>query len=138
MVGWGLKAFIVIMLLCVLMVQVITATALMEEILQLRGEQGMIFKKMEEMLIKQLKTIQETGDAQTDQQKAVLEALIERIVEQDKKTEKQQIELARRNEELFKIAHNLELTAQTAMEHTKVMSDENKWLTEENRKLREG
>lgn len=131
-------AFIICGLLASITLQIVVGTVLMEEIHKLRGEQGMIFKKMQEMLIKQLETIQETGDAQTDQQKAVLEALIERAVEQDKKTAKQQTELARRNEELFKIAHNLELTVQTAMEHSKLMSNENKWLTEENRKLREG
>ena len=48
MVGWGLKEFIVIMLLCVLMVQVITATVLLEAIQKLRGEQYMIWKRFRE------------------------------------------------------------------------------------------
>lgn len=84
MVGWGLKAFIVIALLCVLMVQVITATALMEEIHKLRGEQGMIWENMKKLLLKQLDTIQTTGDIQNQQLKVVLEQLVARI-EQEKK-----------------------------------------------------
>lgn len=41
---WEVTAFMIIMLLCVLMVQVITATALMEEIHKLRGEVGMLWE----------------------------------------------------------------------------------------------
>lgn len=84
MVGWGLKAFIVIMLLCVLMVQLITATALMEEIQKLRGEQGIIWKNQKKLMLKQLDTIQTTGNIQNEQLKVVLKQLVERI-EQEKK-----------------------------------------------------
>ena len=84
MVVWGLNAFIVIMLLCVLMVQVITATALMEAIQKLRGEQGMIWENMKKLMLKQLDTIQTTGNIQNEQLKVVLKQLVERI-EQEKK-----------------------------------------------------
>lgn len=136
MVGWGLKAFIVIMLLCVLMVQMITATALMEEIHKLRGEQGMIWEKQKKILLKQLDTIQTTGNIQNEQLKVVLKQLVERIEQEKKVTEcYEKIEeitqltldhanaVVKENERLRRETEDI---AQTAME-----------LQKENRRFRE-
>ena len=137
MVGWGLKAFIVIMLLCVLMVQMITATALMEEIHKLRGEQGMIWNNQKKLMLKQLDTIQTTGDIQNKQLKVVLEQLVARI-EQEKK--------------VSECYEKIEEITQLTLDHAKAVNEENERLRrenaviaqaihevqEDNRKLREG
>ena len=117
MVGWGLKAFIVIMLLCVLMVQMITATALMEEIHKLRGEQGMIWEKQKKILLKQLDTIKTTGDIQNQQLKVVLEQLVARI-EQEK--------------EVSECYEKIEEITQLTLDHAKAVNEENEKLRREN------
>lgn len=137
MVVWGLKAFIVIMLLCVLMVQMITATALMEEIHKLRGEVGMLWENQKKILLKQLDTIKTTGNIQNQQLKVVLEQLVARI-EQEKK--------------VSECYEKIEEITQLTLDHAKAVNEENERLRretgviaqaihevqEENRKLREG
>ena len=120
MVGWGLKAFIVIALLCVLMVQVITATALMEEIHKLRGEVGMLWENQKKILLKQLDTIQTTGNIQNEQLKVVLKQLVERI-EQEKK--------------VSQCYEKIEEITQLALNHAQVVVEENEKLKKENTTL---
>jgi hypothetical protein len=137
MVGWGLKAFIVIALLCVLMVQMITATAMMEEIHKLRGEVGMRWKNQKKIMLKQLDTIQKTGDMQTKKMQIVLGAITDRI-EQEK--------------HVTNCYESIEQTTKFVLGHAKDVLEENERLRkenaviskaihevqEENRKLREG
>lgn len=120
MVGWGLKAFIVIALLCVLVVQMITATALMEEIHKLRGEQGMIWENMKKLLLKQLDTIQTTGDIQNKQLKVVLEQLVARI-EQEKK--------------VSECYEKIEEITRMTLDHANAVERENEKLKKENTTL---
>lgn len=117
MVGWGLKAFIVIMLLCVLMVQVITATALMEEIKKLRGEQGIVWKNQKKLMLKQLDTIQTTRNIQNEQLKVVLKQLVERIEQEKKVTE---------------CYEKIEEITQLALNHAQAVVEENERLRREN------
>lgn len=137
MVGWGLKAFIVIAFLCVLMVQVITATALMEEIHKLRGEVGMLWENQKKILLKQLDTIKTTGNIQNQQLKVVLEQLVKRIEQEKKVTE---------------YYEKIEEITQLTLDHANAVEKENERLRkenaviaraihevqEDNRKLREG
>lgn len=117
MVGWGLKAFIVIALLCVLMVQVITATVLMEEIHKLRGEVGMLWENQKKILLKQLDTIKTTGNIQNKQLKVVLEQLVKRIEQ-----EKQVTECYEKIEEI----------TQLTLDHAQAVVEENERLKKEN------
>ena len=137
MVVWEMKAFIVIMLLCVLMVQMITATALMEEIHKLRGEVGMLWENQKKILLKQLDKIKTTGDIQSQQIKVVLKQLVARI-EQEKK--------------VSECYEKIEEITQLTLDHAKAVNEENERLRRENaviaqaihevqevnRKLREG
>lgn len=137
MVVWGLNAFIVIALLCVLMVQLITATALMEEIQKLRGEVGMLWENQKKILLKQLDTIKTTGNIQNQQLKVVLKQLVARI-EQEKK--------------VSECYEKIEEITQLTLDHAKAVNEENERLRrenaviaqaihevqEDNRKLREG
>lgn len=137
MVGWGLKAFIVIMLLCVLMVQMITATALMEEIHKLRGEQGMIWENQKKILLKQLDTIKTTGDIQNQQLKVVLKQLVARI-EQEKKVS----ECYEKIEEITQLtldhANAVERENEKLRRENAVIAQAIHEVQEDNRKLREG
>lgn len=117
MVGWELKAFIVIMLLCVLVVQMITATALMEEIHKLRGEVGMLWENQKKILLKQLDTIKTTGDIQSQQLKVVLKQLVARI-EQEKK--------------VSECYEKIEEITQLTLDHAKAVNEENERLRKEN------
>lgn len=137
MVGWGLKAFIVIALLCVLMVQVITATALMEEIHKLRGEVGMLWENQKKILLKQLDTIKTTGDIQNQQLKVVLEQLVARIEQ-----EKQVTECYEKIEEITQLtldhANAVEKENEKLRRETEVIAQAAAELQKENRKFREG
>ena len=137
MVGWGLKAFIVIMLFCVLMVQVITATALMEEIHKLRGEVGMLWENQKKILLKQLDTIKTTGDIQNQQLKVVLEQLVKRIEQ-----EKQVTECYEKIEEITRLtldhANAVERENEKLRRETEVIAQAAAQLQEENRRFREG
>ena len=137
MVGWGLKAFIVIMLLCVLMVQVITATALMEEIHKLRGEQGMIWEKQKKILLKQLDTIRTTGDIQNQQLKVVLEQLVKRI-EQEKKVSECYEKIEEITQMTLDHANAVERENERMRRETEVIAQAATQLQEENRRFREG
>ena len=117
MVGWGLKAFIVIALLCVLVVQMITATALMEEIHKLRGEVGMLWENQKKILLKQLDTIKTTGNIQNEQLKVVLEQLVARI-EQEKK--------------VSECYEKIEEITQLTLDHAQAVVEENERLKKEN------
>lgn len=117
MVGWGLNAFIVIALLCVLMVQVITATVLLEAIQKLRGEQYTIWKNQKKLMLKQLDTIKTTGDIQNKQLKVVLEQLVARI-EQEKK--------------VSECYEKIEEITQQALNHAQAIVEENERLRREN------
>lgn len=132
-----MKAFIVIMLLCVLMVQMITATALMEEIHKLRGEQGMIWEKQKKILLKQLDTIKTTGDIQNQQLKVVLEQLVKRIEQ-----EKQVTECYEKIEEITRLtldhANAVERENEKLRRETEVIAQAAVELHEENRRFREG
>ena len=134
---WEVTAFMIIMLLCVLMVQMITATALMEEIHKMRGEVGMLWEKQKKILLKQLDTIQKTGDMQTKKMQIVLGAITDRI-EQEK--------------HFTNCYESIEQTTKFVLGHAKDVLEENERLRkenaviaqaihevqEENRKLREG
>jgi hypothetical protein len=137
MVGWGLKAFIVIALLCVLVVQMITATALMEEIHKLRGEVGMLWENQKKILLKQLDTIKTTGDIQNQQLKVVLEQLVKRI-EQEKKV----TEYYEKIEEITKLtldhANAVERENEKLRRETGVIAQAATELHKENQKFREG
>ena len=137
MVGWGLKAFIVIMLLCVLVVQVITATALMEEIHKLRGEVGMLWENQKKILLKQLDTIKTTGDIQNQQLKVVLEQLVARIEQ-----EKQVTECYEKIEEITRLtldhANAVEKENEKLRKETEVIAQAAAQLQEENRRFKEG
>lgn len=137
MVGWGLKAFIVIMLLCVLMVQVITATALLEAIKKLRGEQYMIWKNQKKLMLKQLDTIQTTGNIQNEQLKVVLKQLVARI-EQEKKV----TECYEKIEEITQLtldhANAVERENERLRKETEVIAQTAAELQKENRRFREG
>ena len=137
MVGWGLKAFIVIMLLCVLVVQMITATALMEEIQKLRGEVGIIWKNQKKLMLKQLDTIKTTGDIQNQQLKVVLKQLVERI-EQEKKV----TECYEKIEEITQLtldhANAVERENERLRKETEVIAQTAAELQKENRRFREG
>lgn len=137
MVGWGLKAFIVIMLLCVLMVQVITATALMEEIHKLRGEQGMIWEKQKKILLKQLDTIRTTGDIQNQQLKVVLEQLVKRI-EQEKKVTEYYEKIEEITQLTLDHANAVERENEKLRRETEVIAQAATELQKENRRFREG
>lgn len=117
MVGWVLKAFIVIALLCVLMVQVITATVLLEAIQKLRGEQYMIWKNQKKLMLKQLDTIQTTGNIQNEQLKVVLKQLVARI-EQEKK--------------VSQCYEKIEEITQLTLDHANAVEKENERLKKEN------
>lgn len=117
MVGWGLKAFIVIALLCVLMVQMITATALMEEIHKLRGEVGMLWENQKKILLKQLDTIKTTGNIQNEQLKVVLEQLVAKI-EQEK--------------DVSECYEKIEEITQLTLDHAQAVVEENERLKKEN------
>ena len=137
MVVWGLKAFIVIMLLCVLMVQMITATALMKEIHKLRGEVGMLWENQKKILLKQLDTIKTTGDIQNQQLKVVLEQRVARI-EQEKKMS----ECYEKIEEITQLtldhANAVERENERLRRETEVIAQAIHEVQEDNRKLREG
>ena len=137
MVGWGLKAFIVIMLLCVLMVEMITATALMEEIHKLRGEVGMLWENQKKILLKQLDTIQTTGDIQNEQLKVVLEQLVKRIEQ-----EKQVTECYEKIEEITQLtldhANAVERENEKLRRETEEIAQAAAELKKENRRFREG
>lgn len=117
MVGWVLKAFIVIALLCVLMVQMITATALMEAIHKLRGEQYTIWKNQKKLMLKQLDTIKTTGNIQNEQLKVVLKQLVARI-EQEKK--------------VSECYEKIEEITQLTLDHANAVEKENERLKKEN------
>lgn len=114
---WEVTAFMIIMLLCVLMVQVITATALMEEIHKLRGEVGMLWENQKKILLKQLDTIKTTGNIQNQQLKVVLEQLVKRIEQ-----EKQVTECYEKIEEI----------TQLTLDHAQAVVEENERLKKEN------
>ena len=137
MVGWGLKAFIVIALLCVLVVQMITATALMEEIHKLRGEVGMLWENQKKILLKQLDTIKTTGNIQNQQLKVVLEQLVKRIEQ-----EKQVTECYEKIEEITQLtldhANAVEKENEKLRRETEVIAQAAAELQKENRKFREG
>lgn len=137
MVGWGLNAFIVIALLCVLMVQMITATAMMEEIHKLRGEVGMLWENQKKILLKQLDTIKTTGNIQNEQLKVVLKQLVERI-EQEKKVS----ECYEKIEEITRMtldhANAVERENEKLRRETEVIAQAAAQLQEENRRFREG
>lgn len=137
MVVWGLNAFIVIALLCVLMVQVITATVLLEAIQKLRGEQYTIWKNQKKLMLKQLDTIQTTGDIQNEQLKVVLKQLVERI-EQEKKVS----ECYEKIEEITQLtldhANAVERENEKLRKETEVIAQAAAQLQEENRRFREG
>ena len=137
MVGWGLKAFIVIALLCVLMVQMITAKALMEEIHKLRGEVGMLWENQKKILLKQLDTIKTTGNIQNEQLKVVLEQLVARI-EQEKKVS----ECYEKIEEITQLtldhANAVERENEKLRRETEVIAQAAAELQKENQRFREG
>lgn len=137
MVGWGLNAFIVITILCVLMVQMLTATALMEEIHKLRGEVGMLWENQKKILLKQLDTIKTTGNIQNQQLKVVLEQLVARIEQ-----EKQVTECYEKIEEITQLtldhANAVERENEKLRRETEVIAQAATQLQEENRRLREG
>ena len=137
MVGWVLKAFIVIALLCVLMVQMITATALMEEIHKLRGEVGIIWKNQKKLMLKQLDTIKTTGDIQNQQLKVVMKQLVARI-EQEKKVS----ECYEKIEEITQLtldhANAVERENERLRKETEVIAQTAAELQKENRRFREG
>lgn len=137
MVGWGLNAFIVIAFLCVLMVQVVTATALMEAIQKLRGEQYMIWKNQKKLMLKQLDTIRTTGNIQNEQLKVVLKQLVERI-EQEKKV----TECYEKIEEITQLtldhANAVVKENEKLRRETEVIAQAAAALQEENRRFREG
>ena len=114
---WGVTAFMIIMLLCVLMVQVITATVLLEAIQKLRGEQYMIWKNQKKLMLKQLDTIQTTGNIQNEQLKVVLKQLVARI-EQEKK--------------VSECYEKIEEITQQALNHAQAIVEENERLRREN------
>ena len=114
---WEVTAFMIIMLLCVMMVQMITATALMEEIHKLRGEVGMLWENQKKILLKQLDTIKTTGDIQNQQLKVVLEQLVKRIEQ-----EKQVTECYEKIEEI----------TQLTLDHAQAIVEENERLRREN------
>ena len=107
----------IIMLLCVLMVQVITATVLLEAIQKLRGEQYMIWKNQKKLMLKQLDTIQTTGNIQNEQLKVVLKQLVARI-EQEKK--------------VSECYEKIEEITQQALNHAQAIVEENERLRREN------
>ena len=137
MVVWGLNAFIVIMLLCVLMVQVITATALMEAIQKLRGEQGMIWENMKKLMLKQLDTIQTTGNIQNEQLKVVLKQLVERI-EQEKKVSQCYEKIEEITQLTLDHANAVERENEKLRRETEVIAQAAAELQKENRRFREG
>jgi hypothetical protein len=137
MVGWGLNAFIVIALLCVLMVQMITATAMMEEIHKLRGEQGMIWEKQKKILLKQLDTIKTTGDIQNQQLKVVLEQLVKRI-EQEKKVTEYYEKIEEITQLTLDHANAVEKENERLRRETGVIAQAAAELQEENKRFREG
>lgn len=135
MVGWELNAFIVITLLCVLMVQMITA--MMEEIHKLRGEVGMLWENQKKILLKQLDTIKTTGNIQNEQLKVVLKQLVERI-EQEKKVS----ECYEKIEEITRMtmdhANAVERENEKLRREKEVIAQAAAQLQEENRRFREG
>ena len=137
MVGWELKAFIVIMLLCVLMVQMITATALMEEIHKLRGEVGMLWENQKKILLKQLDTIKTTGDIQNKQLKVVLEQLVKRI-EQEKKVTEYYEKIEEITQLTLDHANAVEKENEKLRRENAVIAQAAAELQKENRKFREG
>lgn len=137
MVVWGLNAFIVIMLLCVLMVQVITATVLLEAIQKLRGEQYMIWKNQKELMLKQLDTIQTTGDIQNKQLKVVLEQLVKRI-EQEKKVTEYYEKIEEITQLTLDHANAVERENERLRRETGLIAQAAAELQEENRRFREG
>lgn len=130
-------AFIICAQLASITMQIVVGTVLMEKIQKLRGEQYTIWKNQKKLMLKQLDTIQTTGNIQNEQLKVVLKQLVARI-EQEKKVSEcyEKIEeitqltldhakaVEKENEKLRK---EMEVIAQTAAE-----------LQEVNRRFREG
>ena len=99
------------------MVQVITATVLLEAIQKLRGEQYMIWKNQKKLMLKQLDTIQTTGNIQNEQLKVVLKQLVARIEQEKKVTE---------------YYEKIEEITQLTLDHANAVERENERLKKEN------
>lgn len=110
-------AFIICAQLASITMQIVVGTVLMEKIQKLRGEQYTIWKNQKKILLKQLDTIQTTGNIQNEQLKVVLKQLVARI-EQEKK--------------VSECYEKIEEITQQALNHAQAIVEENERLRREN------
>lgn len=130
-------AFIICAQLASITLQIVVGTVLLEKIQKLSGEQYTIWKNQKKLMLKQLDTIQTTGDIQNQQLKVVLEQLVARI-EQEKKVS----ECYEKIEEITRLtldhANAVEKENEKLRKETKVMAQAAAELQEVNRRFREG
>lgn len=130
-------AFIICGLLTSITLQIVVGTVLMEEIQKLRGEQGTIWKNQKKLMLKQLDTIQTTGDIQNHQLKVVLEQLVKRI-EQEKKVTEYYEKIEEITQLTLDHANAVEKENEKLRKETEVIAQTAAELQKENRRFREG
>lgn len=130
-------AFIICAQLASIMMQIVVGTVLLEKIQKMRGEQYTIWKNQKKLMLKQLDTIQTTGNIQNQQLKVVLEQLVKRIEQ-----EKQVTECYEKIEEITQLtldhANAVERENEKLRRETEVIAQAAAELNEENRRFREG
>lgn len=130
-------AFIICGLLTSITLQIVVGTVLMEEIQKLRGEQGMIWKNQKKLMLKQLDTIQTTGNIQNEQLKVVLKQLVKRI-EQEKKVTEYYEKIEEITQLTLDHANAVEKENERLRRETGVIAQAAAELQKENRRFREG
>lgn len=130
-------AFIICAQLASITMQIVVGTVLHEKIQKLRGEQYTIWKKQKKIMLKQLDTIQTTGNIQNEQLKVVLEQLVARIEQ-----EKDVSECYEKIEEITQLtldhANAVERENEKLRRETEVIAKAAAELQEVNRRFREG
>lgn len=130
-------AFIICAQLASITMQIVVGTVLHEKIQKLRGEQYTIWKNQKKIMLKQLDTIQTTGNIQNEQLKVVLEQLVARIEQ-----EKDVSECYKKIEEITQLtldhAKAVERENEKLRRETGVIAQAAAELQEVNRRFREG
>lgn len=130
-------AFIICAQLASITMQIVVGTVLMEKIQKLRGEQYTIWKKQKKLMLKQLDTIQTTGNIQNEQLKVVMKQLVARI-EQEKKVTEYYEKIEEITQLTLDHANAVERENERLRRETGVIAQAAAELQEENRRFREG
>ena len=111
------NAILIILLFAAYVLLIVSGTLIIDEINQLKQEMRRLSVQHKTILIKQLDTIQKTGDMQTKKMQIVLGAITDRI-EQEK--------------HVTNCYESIEQTTKIVLDHAKDMLEENERLRKEN------